>query len=103
MGKSSSSDSPQWGREFGSDSTAQILSNEGTEFTWYIAGWKEIGSERENLEDQPHKVLSDEDLHNADYVVVWMDGVGYRVFTDGPWDDWDDLYDGIAGFYTQYE
>lgn len=97
-------DSPDWGREFGSDELAYTLSNDGYEFGWSIAGYKAIGSEREDLEKEPSRVLTDAELQTADYLVVYFTGgVGYKTFTGGPWEDWEELWSEIADFYDIYE
>lgn len=96
-------DSPDWGRAFGADTEGTTVSNDGYNFSWYIAGYKPIRGERENLEDDPSRILTDRELRNADYIVVHFSGAaGYRTFTSGPWDDWEDLWAMIGDFYDVY-
>lgn len=96
-------DSPDWGRAFGSGDEAFSMSNAGHDFSWYIAGYKAIHGEREDLEKEPDRVLTDRELRNADYVVVKFSGAaGYRTFTSGPWDDWEDLWTDLGDFYDVY-
>lgn len=78
------------------------MSNDGHEFSFYIAGYTPIGGDRENLETQPDRVLTDSELQNADVLVVHMSGIGYKVWA-GPWNDWDMLYDEIGEFYDTYQ
>lgn len=79
------------------------ISNDGYDFGWYVAGYKAIRGEREDLEQEPSRVLTDKELRNADYLVIYFTGgAGYRTFTSGPWDDWEELWVDIADFYDVY-
>lgn len=97
-------DSPAWGTGFGSDSEGFALSNDGYDFAWYVAGYKAIHGEREDLETEPGRILTDGELARADYVVIKFSGAaGYKTFTSGPWEDWEDLWNHIADFYDVYD
>jgi len=96
-------DRPQYGEGFSSSDVGHSTSNDGYEFDWYIAGYKPIHGEREDLEKQPDRVLTDRELASADYVVVYFSGgAGYKTFTSGPWDDWDELWHDLGDFYDVY-
>lgn len=95
-------DSPDWGRAFGAGDEGWTVSNDGYDFGWYLAGYKAIGGEREDLEQDPGRVLTDRELAHADYVVVHFTGGIYKTFTSGPWQDWEELWIEIADFYDIY-
>ncbi len=78
-------------------------SNAGYDFGWYVAGYKSIRGEREDLEQDPGRVLTDRELRSADTLVIYFTGgVGYKTFTSGPWDDWEHLWSEIGDFYDVY-
>lgn len=95
-------DSPDWGQPFSSSYDGWTSSNAGYDFSWSVAGWRPIGGEREDLEDEPNRILTDAELQNADYLVVRFSGaVGYKVI-GGVWDDWEDLWHDVESFYDMY-
>lgn len=92
-----------WGEPFGSDTEGVSQSNAGHDFTWYVAGYKSIGGARVDLEKDPSRVLTDSELHRADYLVIHFSGpIGY-ITVSGPWDDWDELWDDMAAQYDEGE
>lgn len=92
-----------WGVGFGASHEVDTVSNDGYDFSWHVAGWKPIGGTREDLEDQPNRVLTDKELSNADYLVVHFSGpIGYVVI-GGTWDSWDDVFDDVAARYDEGE
>ena len=93
------SGSDDYGIGFSNRDFAHVLSNDGDEFGWRIAAYTPIGGERVNLEQNQDRILTDEELQNADVIVVQFDDGRYKTFTNGPWDDWEDLYDEIADWY----
>lgn len=96
----SSEDAPDWGQGFSSDKVGWTVSNRGHNFGFTIAGYTPIGGDRQNLEAEPHRVLTDEELMNADTLVVhFMDAHGYKTFAGGPWEDWEELWADIGEWY----
>lgn len=95
---------PDWGEGFPASEVGLSLSNRGHEMGWYIAGYKEIGGERQDLENESSRVLTDAELQNADYLVVHFvnDPLGYKTFTSGPWEDWEELWIDMVEFYDEY-
>lgn len=83
-----------------------MLSSDGAEFSWTLAAYTPIHGERMNLEQNRDYQLTNADLRTADTVVVHFQSghmAGeYRMFTNGPWDDWADFYDSIAEWYDEY-
>lgn len=92
----------EWGEPFSvSGGPGEALSNKDTEFEWHLAGWKPDHGERVDLEDDPTRVLTDRELQHADYVVLWFSGpIGYQTITDS-FDDWNELWDYVAGYYDE--
>lgn len=96
------SDKPDsgWGKGFPSSGVGTGMTGDGREIGFSIAGYKPIGGDRQNMEDQPNRVLTDSELRSADTVVVkFTDGTGYKTFASGPWEDWDELWDDIMDWY----
>lgn len=96
----SEENSPDWGKGFSSSEMAWTQSNEGHEFGFTIAAYTAIGGERQDLEKEPDRVLTDYELQHADTVVVhFSDAHGYKTFTGGPWDDWEEFWADIVEWY----
>jgi len=87
-----------FGQSFDANHRGHLIDKDGDSVSWYIAGYTPIGGERQNLEDDPDRVLSDSELRRADLLVVHFSGsTGYKTIP-GVFDDWDMLWLDIAYF-----
>ena len=99
----SETDSPDWGKGFSSSHEASTISNNGHEFAFYLAGYYPIRGDREDLEKEPDRILTERELQSTDALVIHFTGIGYKTFASGPWEDWEELWEDLQDFYDVYE